>query len=173
MPLRHLMTLTAALLFAPVTSSLEPCGSLPCECQVTPTVAQERRDADFIFVGEIIQVDTARVHFSFNDRPWVAHRVTVEVRQAWKGVLAFDTLLFTGWSNCSAFSYAAAPGQRWLVFGTVDRDVADIEIEYPLGGARIRPDSLLGASVCGHTTDADNAAEILKMLGPPSSGRRP
>ena len=162
------MTAPIALALFSLLGPSRPCPDNHCGCTPLLSADTARAHADRVFVGRVLRIDTLVVSFTFLPADSaLGHQVVMEATQSWKGPVG-DTVVVTGWSNCSAFWYGARPGEQYLVYATTERGFEKTRVHRVAPGAAIvTPDSLLMAGSCGRTAAFPLAAEDIRQLGPP------
>ena len=132
-----------------------------CTCADTPSVAQARRDASFVFLGKI--VDTKYQKSKANPKgqePDEELTMQFEVERWWKGERTSEITLFVGIYQSPNLSVSVdscafqfEKGKRYIVYA---KDI------YKDGKVR--------AMYCSRTAEAKEAMEDLRLLG---TGKKP
>ena len=133
---------------------------LACTCGYTPSVAQAKREADIVFLGEAADSKYQKGAVFPNGKD-AGEELTIrfEVERWWKGGNAADVVLFTEQYQSADYSISVSTcafqfdvGERYVVY------------------ARRAEDGKLRATYCSRTSKAEKAKEDLKQLG---KGRNP
>jgi len=143
---------------------LAPAAARPCSCGPTPAVAEELETADVVFAAEVTKlemlptwwatsgkkVDDGLLERNPGEPPFRVLKATFAVGKAWKGVTEPEVVVFTP-ADCCLCGTTFAIGQSYVVYAY-----------------RAKRDVKLWTSVCSRTRDLADAAEDLRLLGPPS-----
>jgi len=131
------------LLLAGWIAGLMPGAARACTCLPPPPPAEALADADAVFLGKVARIATAPAEANRLARV----RVTFVVREAWKGVGAVYTDVYTARDGASC-GYGFRKEETYLVYA------------YAGDGGRT-----LQTSLCTRTRPLDQAAEDLAVLG--------
>jgi hypothetical protein len=146
------LVVTGALAAA-VAVGLAPLLAHACDCrrlpEPSPAIVTE---APFVFAGRVLEIRERREHVTTTRdgsaetsvRP-LEKSVVLSVSRAWRGVSGPTFTVGTDWSDCG---YPFQPGREYLVFAQ--------RVDAPLPST----------SICLRTTPLEQAATLLKLLGP-------
>ena len=141
---------------AALSASSAPAHSVRrCECVgLTAPSEAVRREAPFIFRGtvhEIIEITehttALRSTSATSSSRYIDRRVVFKVQAGWQGVTSVEVSVRVGFSDCM---YPFQIDRQYLVFANRDQD------------------GVATTSRCSRTTALEDAAGLLKFLGPPA-----
>ncbi|MFS0724106.1 stalk domain-containing protein [Paenibacillus sp. 1P07SE] len=113
-----------------------------CSCMPSPGPAEEMERQEFVFSGEVVEIEEPAVVESSGD-PVTVH---FEVDTVWKGEIGAQTQVWTAYSSATC-GFHFEVGQQYIVYGTIDEE----------GGQHV--------GLCSRTAPLDQAAEDLSILG--------
>ncbi|MBD7907866.1 hypothetical protein [Sporosarcina gallistercoris] len=111
-----------------------------CSCIELPSVSEAREEADAVFLGIITDIEDLQIQ----------REVTINVREAWKGVRTKTIKIYTGFNDGDC-GLPITIGESYLFYAT--------------DGSERNDDGFLTSNICTRTTAEANAMEDLKELG--------
>lgn len=111
-----------------------------CSCIELPTVSEAKEQSDAVFLGAITDISDVNIQ----------REVTIDVREAWKGVKTKTIKIYTGFND----------GDCGLPI-----DIGESYLFYANDFSEGNDDGFLTSNICTRTTSEANAMEDLKELG--------
>lgn len=111
-----------------------------CSCIELPSVSEAKEQSDAVFIGTITDITDVGIQ----------REVTIDVREAWKGVETKTIKIYTGFNDGDC-GLPIEIGESYLFYAT-DRSEGN-------------DDGFLTSNICTRTTAEANAMEDLKELG--------